>query len=446
MEYGCSSFLLSVETILYLTLYGDMFILKNAIKGNKAGRRRFAIISVNSLGKFQLLDKDRSLDEDVMRSDMLTKLLVYILIHRDHPVTIQELADALWNEDETENPAGALKNLMYRLRNLLKKNLGNDDYILTSRGVYYWNPEIPVWFDAEQFEQYCETAKKASDTSEQIACYEQAIALYQGDFMPKIMDKHWVVTLSAYYHSMLLSAIKALAEIYMAQEQYELVERLCAYGLKYDSVDEWLHCHMITALMRQNKQKLALECYEQAVKALYDALGVRNSAQLKKVHQELLKMSKGSEAEAIETVHRDMQEEREPEGAYICGYPVFREIYRLEARKISRLGESEYILLLTVRLKEEKSRSEVDQMEKFRINQAMNQIEEVLKTALRIGDVAARYSDSQFVVLLPACTYESCVMVAERILKRFQEKNRSGRVTLKTDLEEVTTMASSLIR
>lgn len=193
------------------------------------------------------MDQDKTLNEDVMRSDMLTKLLIYILLHRDYPITIQELADALWNEDETDNPAGALKNLMYRLRNIMKKNLGDRDYILTSRGVYYWNSEIPIQFDAEQFEGYCEEAKKTENIAKRVGYYEKAIDLYQGDFMPKIMDKHWVVTLSAYYHSLLLSAVKSLAELYMTQEKYEDAVQLCSRGLKYDAVDEGLHCCMITA-------------------------------------------------------------------------------------------------------------------------------------------------------------------------------------------------------
>lgn len=401
-------------------------------------------MKVHSLGKFRLLDQGKILDEDVMRSDMLTKLLVYILLHRDYPITIQELSEALWDEDESDNPAGALKNLMYRLRTLLKKNLGEDEYILTSRGVYYWNSEKKIEFDAEEFEQFCEAAKKVTDTCDKIEYYEKAIELYKGDFMPKITDKHWVVTLSAYYHSMFLSAVKALAELYMSQERFEEAEQLCAEGLKYDAVDEWLHSYRITALIRQNKQQLAMECYEQAVKALYNALGVRKSARLEAVHQELLKMTKGTEAEEIENVHKDMTEE-DPEGAYICGYPVFREIYRLEARKISRLGEAEYIMLLTLRLKENSGNSN-PQMEQYVISQAMNQMEDVLKEALRIGDVAARYSDSQFVVLLPTCTFESCPAIAERILKRFQEQTKSKRVATKIDFEEVTTATSSLIR
>ena len=53
----------------------------------------------------------------------MKKLLIYLLIHREHPVSVRELSEALWREDEIENPAGALKNLMYRLRTIMKKNI-----------------------------------------------------------------------------------------------------------------------------------------------------------------------------------------------------------------------------------------------------------------------------------------------------------------------------------
>lgn len=42
---------------------------------------------------------------------------------------------------ESNNPANALKALIYRLRTILKNNLGEYDYILSSQGTYYWNPE-----------------------------------------------------------------------------------------------------------------------------------------------------------------------------------------------------------------------------------------------------------------------------------------------------------------
>ena len=58
-------------------------------------------------------------------------------------------------------------------------------------------------------------------------------------------------------------------------------------------------------------------------------------------------------------------------------------------------------------------------MKKFLIEQGMKNLKNTLKKVLRIGDVAARYSDSQFIVLLPTCTYESSVAVAKRVTEHF---------------------------
>ncbi len=377
----------------------------------------------------------KRLDEGTIRSDMLSKLLIYLLLHREHPLTVQELADALWEEDETDNPAGALKNLMYRLRNLLKQ-LEECEYIVTGRGTYCWNPKVDVSLDAELFEDYCEKAKRSTVTDEQIRNYESAISLYRGEFMPKIGDKHWILALSAYYHSLLVSAVTSLTELYMQEKRYEKAEHICAIGLKYDGVNEWFHCYRIKALMAQNKQKLALDCYDQATRVLYEMLGICNSEPLREVYEELLTMGKGNKVEDMECVQEDMREKELPDGAYVCGYPVFRAVYQLEARKIGRLGESQYIMLVTLEVTEEVF-SAGEKMARFVNKQAMEHMEEVLKKALRIGDIISRYSDSQYVILLPTCTYESCHIVSERIMKRFYEKNRSDKIRLKIDFQEV---------
>ena len=179
------------------------------------------MLEVSTLGKFSVVGGDAVLNDDILRSDMLKKLLIYILTHREHPITIQELAEALWQDEETDNPAGALKNLMYRLRNILKVTFGNAKYIITSPGAYSWNTEIEICFDAENFERFCKQAKAASKEEAAIQSYERALALYKGEFMDHILDRHWAVTLSTYYHSLFLTATKELAELYQKENRYQ---------------------------------------------------------------------------------------------------------------------------------------------------------------------------------------------------------------------------------
>lgn len=405
------------------------------------------MLRICTLGKFSIIDDELEvcLDDDALRSDMLKKLITYLVSHKERPNTVQELSDALWQEDETDNPTGALKNLMYRLRTVLKKYFGDKDFVITSHGAYSWNPEIATALDAEAFESLIKKAKTVEDTNEVVSLYEEAIDMYCGDFLENCADKHWMVTAATYYHSMYLTAVKKLASLYFKSERYADMERICTNALRFDNVDEQIYCDLIRSLIKQQKNDLAIKNFESAQKTLQEALGVTNPRKLAEVQKELLKMDKGSVVEKMQDIHEDMQEETEPEGVFLCGYPVFREIYRLEARKMSRLGEAEYVLLLTAKLCDDVDDSN-EQMNRFLIKQAMGQIEKTLKRTLRIGDVAAKYSDSQYIILLPTCTYESTVAVSQRIIAGFKGLQKSKKVFIKTDMEQVTESSTSLVK
>ncbi len=402
-------------------------------------------ITLEILGKFQISSDDRMINSEIMRSDMLTKLLVYMIIHRERSVTAQELTEALWEDGKSDNPMGALKNLMYRLRNILDKNLGEADYILTAQGGYSWNGAIGIVVDAEEFERTCESAKKNMGSAMETALYERAVDIYQGDLVSQISDRHWAVSLGAYYHSLYLSGVKRLSVIYLAGKNYENLERLSMQALRYDSVDEEIYCNLIRAMARQKKQKLAMEYYEAASKALRELLGVSRPAGLSEVYRELLAMSKGEAPELLQDVCDGMVEEEMPEGAYICGYPVFREIYRLEARKIARLGVAEFVVLLTLELREADQGHMNEKTGRFFTEQAMKQLEGLVQKSLRIGDVVSRYSDTQYVILLPACTYETSMLVAARLKSRFMER-ANKRIHLRVEIQEVAMSKESLVR
>lgn len=402
-------------------------------------------IRATLFGKFQLSDGVQVLDEETIRSEMVTKLLVYLLIHRNEELTIPEITEALWWNGEVDNPTGALKNLMYRLRSTLKKKFGDgQEYILTKRGSYGWNPEIPVELDSEQFEKYCTRAKDTEEISEKRSLFERAVELYQGSFMRKLYAEHFIIPLAAYYHSLYLSTVKQLAQLYMEGQEYEEMEQLCSRALNYDRLDEHLNALHIRALMGQNKQKIAMDQYRQAVKNIYEELGVREPEELKKVYTELMSMHNESVEAPIEDIQDDMNEESGADGAFLCGYPVFREIYRLEARRMKRMGVSEYILLLTLGLKSRLSAGA--EAESYMKKQAMSRMEQTICRSLRIGDVVARYSDTQFVAMLPTCNYETSRMIAERILSSFTKDKRNYNIQVEYDVEEISETDSVYMR
>lgn len=77
--------------------------------------------------------------------------------------------------------------------------------------------------DAEQFEQMFESAKqKTISEGEAIRKLKAALALYQGDFMTKVADMHWVMTLNTYYHSLYLNCVRYLCECYVRAENMRI--------------------------------------------------------------------------------------------------------------------------------------------------------------------------------------------------------------------------------
>ena len=391
------------------------------------------MLTVNTLGKFQMTDGMTVVDDEQLRSPMLSKLFMYMLLYREKTLTTDDISTAIWQDEEIDNPAGALKNLMYRLRKTLTSFFGEEEFILTNRGSYRWNPDIKVILDIEKFEKLINEAKVENVYEDAIIKYEQAISIYQGDFLPQLLDMHWILTLNTYYHSLFLSCAKGLADLYAKTEQYEKLDKLCSNALKYENGDEQLFCYQIEARMRCGKISLALESYEKAREIMEKELGIRKTTILNKVYEELLAMSKGQSAYSMNEVREDIVEE-EPEGVFFCGYPIFKEIYHLEARKSTRAKESEYLLLLTITGKKE----DTAELAQFRTKQAMNGMEKTIKDSLRVGDVAAKYSDTQFIILLPSTTEELALLVANRLIsKLFDLDSKYKNVNVRVNIEQV---------
>lgn len=391
------------------------------------------MLRVTTFGRFQISDGDVSIGDDSIRSVMLSRLFLYILVHRGKTLTTETIASAIWQEEETENPAGALKNLMYRLRKSLVHAFGEAAYINTNRGSYQWNPDISVELDCEQFEKLIEQAKREPDCGQAIRLYEQALLLYQGDFMNKLTDIHWILAMHTYYHSLFLTAVQGVSELYLETKQYGKLEYVCTEALKLEQTDEQIYANQIRAQMYLGNLQMALDSYMNASHIMEKELGVRNSKLLDEVFQELTLSGKGQNSYNISEVKKDIEEEN-PSGVFFCGYPIFKEIYHLEARKSVRSSEPENLLLITV----EPQEGDTKEVAQFRVRQAMHGLENVIAECLRVGDVAAKYSDSQFVLLLPSCTEELAMQVAERIMDKLRKKSAvCSKIKFKINIEEV---------
>lgn len=390
--------------------------------------------TIQFFSKFSIGDGPDTLTQEQIRSDMLVKLMAYLVFHKERACTVQELSEALWPEDSSSNPAGALKNLTYRLRTLLKKKWPDTEFVITGKGCYSWNMKLSVEIDSEQMDEDLKMLKTLTDPEEKVRVSRHAFDLYKGKLLSDYSGEHWIMPRTAYYESQYLELAKSLAELLEAQEQGEEMEQVCLRALEIEPLDEKLHELLIRAEMMEGKIDDAEQHYHATEKLLYDSLGVGPSESLRMLHTELMKQHHEQELD-LETIQKELNETNDMPGAFFCEYGVYKKFYELEARRAARMGMTIYIGLLTmmtIRKEEKDSAIYLKTLE-----EAMDQMRDVVRTSLRSGDVFTRYSVNQYLIMLPSCPYENAKMVMERILRNFDKVKRHAKVRLQYSLKEM---------
>ncbi len=375
------------------------------------------MLYIQTLGKFQLRKRDVVLDSEQFHSEMQIRLLIFLLLHRDKMLTTEEIASAIWQNESIRNPAGALKNLMYRLRHTLKDKFGEEEYFISGYGCYGWNTEIEIEIDIEKMELLYQEAKRKEQPEDAILYYQDAINIFQGDFMSPLFELEWVSNLNTYYHTIYVSMVCSLCRLYRENGQMECLRELCNEALRHEKTNEIIYYYLIQTQIQDNNFSGALDTYEHAKQILEREIGIKQTDILHQAYEEILEKSKADPATDIKEIYQNINEEK-PEGVFMCGFPVFREICRLEERKRTRSEENIYLMLLSLYCKQ-KDKVEVNH---FRLNRAMKQVNKILNIYLRLGDVAAEYSETQYIILLSKCQKKNEIEVANRIQKQFQKR------------------------
>lgn len=116
----------------------------------------------------------------------------------------------------------------------------------------------------------------------------------------------------------------------------------------------------------------------------------------------------------VKQVRKELVEQIQQPGAYCQDFETFKGIYRFLARGIIRSGQKACVILITV-VNEAGGSPSLQEKDAL-----MEQLGETIGATLRIGDVYARYSSSQYLVLVIDTTESQADRVVERIREQFQ--------------------------
>jgi len=399
-------------------------------------------IQVSMLGGCCLSFDGKIIDGKFIRSKRIWALLEYLIAYRLRCVPQDELIDLLYQEDKSGAPAGALKTLVHRAREVLSQ-LGFADgkeILLKCAGGYRWNPEIPLTLDTVRFESLLREASLCTDDGERrLRLRLEAIDLYRGDYLPEAATEIWAMSTATYFRYRYINTVNEALEELTAQGRFDDVVALAGRAIAIDPYEESLYFNLILALVNTNRLRAAREQYESMTKLFYGEFGVAPSKELQSLYKKLVKSENGVEKD-IDVISAELRGNGAESGAFFCEYEIFKDIFRMERSSAAREGGSLHICLINT-----ESRTGGKPLTVKTQDTVMRRLCACIGENLRAGDIYSRYSVSQFVILLPRTGRENSEKALERVIRRFRRDNPHSPATVTGILQAVDAVQTAKI-
>lgn len=332
------------------------------------------ILQIQVLGKFTLRYGETVISDEDDRSRKVWAVLAYLIYHREKIISQQELVDLCWGEDtRSSDPHNALKSVIHRIRGA------------------------------------------ALEGDERLDAYQQALALYSNDILPKLSSELWLVPITTYYHQRYVQTAEESIQLLEEQDRLQEAILLARQAVRIEPYQERLYAQLIRTLLKMGNQKGAIAVYEEMSELFFSNFGVMPSDELRALYRKATR-TVNNHALSVEDLRDQLKEERVVGGAMLCTYDFFKILYRSETRTMARTGNTAHLCLLSVAAKDG------SELPKRSLDRAMENLQELIRQNLRKGDVASQCSVSQYVILLPRANYENSHMVANRLMTAFYRR------------------------
>ena len=373
-------------------------------------------VHVQIMNNFLIFINDSRVENPIIKSRKGAALISYLVLNQGQSVPNQRLLRALWEDHKVTNPENALKTLISRVRSMLNQfSEGLGGCIVSDRGAYHWESLPGTSVDVLEILDILDTLKRTTDAREQIALYKRLQKLYKGDlFQTGAMEDE--AAYAEYLHQQYLQAVYNYVDLLNDQEEYNEISAVCRLALEVDSFDDRLHIELMKAMVNLNRVNDALRQYKHAASMTYRYLGVEPSAEMQDFYRQMSNTRKTLKFN-LDAIRNELYESSTESGAFVCEYPMFREIYNLQMRNLERLGTSMCLGIIMV------ARSDGEDLDSFAEETVLRDLTNILRKHLRKGDIITHYAPSIIAVLLPTANFKSGSMVMERIQMLFYKQH-----------------------
>ena len=217
-------------------------------------------VIINLFGQLSVYTSKGVLTEGVLNSPKLSRLLGYLVLHRERAVPPRMIVDALWPEEEIENPGNKIKALAFRLQSAFSI-ISDYRLVVSTTNGYRLNPELNVMTDLDQFDRYRRDAQNMPSSSNssdaKIELLKKAAALYHGSLFTSASGEHWLIPTEVSYRLKYNGVIHELMRELSAIRSYSLIQEYAGMALQIDPRNADAYFWLITALNQLGSPEIA---------------------------------------------------------------------------------------------------------------------------------------------------------------------------------------------
>ena len=202
-------------------------------------------ITVRCLGNFKVMVGEQELNQERWVSAKARDLLAYFITFRGEHIPAEQAYESIW----TEKPGRGLTafhTALTRLRNALRTNEPAPRFVLVEMGEYHLDA-ARFNIDVDRFDAALANARASSNEESTGRWLEQAVALYQGEYLGNLYYD-WLFPERRRISQEYLSALRQLADYHFTHERYTRSLDLLHRALRMDNLVEELHCQIMPRL------------------------------------------------------------------------------------------------------------------------------------------------------------------------------------------------------
>lgn len=394
-------------------------------------------VNIITLGDFDIQYQGQSLLTVIQRSYKLLELLRYFIAFRNRRMLSETIIDDLWPDGDCSDPKNVLRVQVYRLRKVLEEmasiTKSQPELCLNltySNGYYLFEVGTHCRLDTDIFESAIRRAESLGEKEGLISIdlYEQALTLYNGQYMDGAISNEWLIPLQNRYHRLYLQTLHRLLEKMASIELYKEITEVYEKECLIEPCEETLHLYFIQALIELGDAKGALSHYNYITSLLYKELGVKPSAAMRSLYRQIQQAMVDNHETNLILIEKKLTDNDDMAGALYCDIDYFRFLYRLERRKSLRSASPGFLGLITV--------SELKQPFTDSVAQAfMKDLIHILQLCLRRGDVFSLWNKSQILLLLSVQQQIDIDTITRRLYNRFQKVTSCAQVKISIKFE-----------